>query len=76
MVSDSGARSKTEEADCRENQPFAPQCLERCAEVVKMTQEEMNELARALAKLIRTNPEVRQAVMDCACSCPNLVVQY
>ncbi len=41
-----------------------------------MSQEETEELAKALVKLIRTNPIVQQAVMDCACSCPNLGVQY
>lgn len=33
-------------------------------------------LLRALTELIRTHPEVRQAVMECARSCPNLVVEY
>ena len=41
-----------------------------------MTQTEIEEFTRLLAKLIQTDAGVRQAVWDCACSCPNLVVEY
>ena len=41
-----------------------------------MTQTDIEDLARLVAKLIQTNACVRQAVWDCACSCPNLVVEY
>lgn len=41
-----------------------------------MTHDQIDEPATALAKLIRTNAQVRQAVMDVTCACPNLVVQY
>jgi len=41
-----------------------------------MTQQEIEEFAKAVAKAIRTSPEVRQAVWDCACQCPNLTVEY
>ena len=41
-----------------------------------MTQEEMEELAKVISKLIRERADVRQAVWDCACQCPNLIVEY
>jgi len=45
-------------------------------EELKMTQQEIEELARTVAKLIRDNAEVRQAIWDCVCGCPNLIVEY
>ena len=33
-------------------------------------------IAKVLVELIRTNPRVRGELCDCACQCPNLVVQY
>jgi hypothetical protein len=41
-----------------------------------MSEDEIEEFAKAVAKAIRTSPEVRQAVWDCACRCPNLVVEF
>ena len=41
-----------------------------------MSSNEKEELARNLAELIRSSAIVRQAVWDCACCCPNLVVEY
>jgi len=41
-----------------------------------MTQQEIKEFARAVAKAIRTSAEARRAVWDCACGCPNLVVEF
>jgi hypothetical protein len=41
-----------------------------------MAPQQIEELAKTLATLIRTDREVRKAVMDVACACPNLVVQY
>ena len=41
-----------------------------------MSPQEKEELAKALAELIRESPAVRQAVWACACSCPNLSVEY
>jgi len=45
-------------------------------EELKMTQAEMEEFAKVVAKLIRESAEVRQAIWDCACQCPNLTVEY
>jgi len=41
-----------------------------------MTQQEIEEFAKLITKLIRNSTEVRQAIWDCACQCPNLVVEY
>ena len=41
-----------------------------------MTQEEMEEFAKVISKLIRESAEVRQAIWDSACQCPNLTVEY
>ena len=41
-----------------------------------MSQEEKEQLAKVVTELVNTNGKVRSAIMDCACSCPNLVVQY
>ena len=41
-----------------------------------MTKQEIEELARTVAKLIRESAEVRQAIWDCAYQCPNLTVEY
>ncbi|MFH1108301.1 MAG: hypothetical protein V1790_03755 [Planctomycetota bacterium] len=41
-----------------------------------MTQQEMGEFAKVISKLIRESAGVRQAIWDCACQCPNLVVEY
>ncbi|MFH1110751.1 MAG: hypothetical protein V1790_16375 [Planctomycetota bacterium] len=41
-----------------------------------MTQQEIEEFAKIVAKLIQINAEVRQAIWDCACQCPNLVAEY
>jgi len=41
-----------------------------------MTQQEIEEFAEVVAKLIQTDPKVRQAIWDCACGCPNLVVEF
>ncbi|MEK6677575.1 MAG: hypothetical protein AABZ47_18220 [Planctomycetota bacterium] len=40
-----------------------------------MTQIEVEEIAKVVAKLIQKDPAVRQAIWDCACQCPNLVVE-
>lgn len=49
---------------------------ERSLEERKMTQQEIEEFAKIVAKLIQSNGEVRQAIWDCACQCPNLTVEY
>jgi len=41
-----------------------------------MTQQEIEEFAKVITKLIRESAEVRQAIWDCACQCPNLTVEY
>ncbi|MFH0979942.1 MAG: hypothetical protein V2A79_00185 [Planctomycetota bacterium] len=41
-----------------------------------MNLQKKEELAKALAELIRESPTVRQAVWDCACCCPNLIVEW
>lgn len=41
-----------------------------------MTQQEIEELAQTVARLISNSAEVRQAIWDCACQCPNLVVEF
>ena len=53
-----------------------PRCFDQWPEVEEMTREEGDKLAEVLVKLIRTSPEVRRVVRDCACRCPKLVVQY
>ena len=46
---------------------FRANRLERSPEVSKMSEMEIEEFARIVAKLIRNSAEVRQAVWDCAC---------
>ena len=41
-----------------------------------MSEQDKEELARAIVELIRTNPKVRFALWDSVCSCPNVVVEY
>jgi hypothetical protein len=41
-----------------------------------MSGAEFEEFAKVVAKLIQPNAEVRQAIWDCACQFPNLVVEY
>lgn len=41
-----------------------------------MSSQQEEELARGIAELIRRNPQVRSAIWECACRCPNLVVEY
>ncbi len=37
---------------------------ERCSEVISLTEQEKNKLARILAELIRSDPEVHKALLD------------
>jgi hypothetical protein len=39
-----------------------------------MTEQDKQELAKAIVELISKDERVRQAVWDCACCCPNLTV--
>ena len=55
---------------------LAPPRNERCSEVTKMSSQKNEELVSKLAELIRTSAKVCAAVWECACSCPNLLVQY
>lgn len=41
-----------------------------------MSEQDKEELARAIVELIRTNHNVRCALWDSVCSCPNIVIQY
>ena len=41
-----------------------------------MNEIDTEALANALARLIREDVEVRSAIWQCVCLCPNLVVQY
>ena len=41
-----------------------------------MTEQEKAELAKAVVDLIRRNGEIRSALFDLVCSCPNVVTQY
>ena len=41
-----------------------------------MEQTDIEEFAKVVAKLIRNSAGVRQAIWDCACCCPNLVVEH
>ena len=41
-----------------------------------MKKADTEEFARFVAKLIRSDPRVRQAIRDYACQCPNLAVEY
>jgi len=41
-----------------------------------MTQQEIEEVEKLVAKVIRNSAEVRQAIWDCACQCPNLTVEF
>ena len=45
-------------------------------EVMDMNMRERGELAEALIELLATHDELRAAVMECACHCPNIVVEY
>ena len=44
--------------------------------MIGMTEQEKAELAKAVAELIRKNGEVRTAVLNLVCSCPNIVTEY
>ena len=41
-----------------------------------MTEQDKQELAKAIVELLCKDGQVRQAVWDCAYCCPNLTVQY
>ena len=41
-----------------------------------MNTQDKQKMAKAIAELVHQNPAVRQAIWECACSCPNLVVEY
>ena len=41
-----------------------------------MSEEDKAELAGAIVELLRTNGQVRSAVFDLVCSCPNIMVEY
>jgi len=45
-------------------------------EVIQMSEKEKAALAKAVAELIRQDGEVRSALYEAVCSCPNLAVQY
>jgi len=49
---------------------------ERSSEVSRMSEEEFAKFAKTVSSVIRNSAEVRQAIWDCACQCPNLVVEY
>ena len=49
---------------------------ERSLKEPKMTQQGIEEFAKLITKLIRDSTEVRQAIWDCACRCPNLIAEY
>jgi len=40
-----------------------------------MSPEETEELTQMLVKLIKTDPRVYGAIWECACQCPNVMVQ-
>ena len=40
-----------------------------------MTEQEKNELAKAIVELIYTNGEVRSTIINLVCSCPNIVTE-
>ena len=44
--------------------------------MIPMSENERNELAKAVAELIREDGVVRSALFDAVCSCPNLIVQH
>lgn len=41
-----------------------------------MSEQDKQELAKPIIALIRTDGQVRSAVIDFVCSCPNIVVEY
>ena len=41
-----------------------------------MNQEEKKEMVRLLVELIREDQEIRSAVFELICTCPNIVTQY
>ena len=41
-----------------------------------MSEQEKEQLAKAIVELLRTNGQVRSAVFDLVCSCPNVMVEY
>lgn len=41
-----------------------------------MSNEDIEELAKVLVKLIKSDPRVYAAIWAVACECPNLVVEY
>lgn len=41
-----------------------------------MSEQEKEQLAEAIVELLRTNGQVRSAVFDLVCSCPNIMVEY
>jgi len=43
---------------------------------MKMTEQEKADLVKALVELLRKDSEVRSAVFDLVCSCPNVVTEY
>ena len=43
---------------------------------MRMSEQEKQILADAIAELIRKNGKVRSAIFDAVCQCPNLVVEY
>lgn len=55
--------------------PRGCETIRKTEEVVEMSEEEQAELAAAIVRLIRTNADVRAAVMHAACDCPNIVTE-
>ena len=45
-------------------------------EVIPMSEQEKNELAKTVAELIREDGAVRSALLEAVCSCPNVMVQH
>ena len=41
-----------------------------------MTEQDKQDLAKAIVELIRTDGQIRSAVIDLVCSCPNIMVEY
>ena len=40
-----------------------------------MTEQEKEQLAKAIVELLRTNGEVQSTIINLVCSCPNIVTE-
>jgi hypothetical protein len=41
-----------------------------------MSEQEKQELAKAIVELIRTDSQIQSAVINLVCSCPNIMLEY